>query len=467
MALNAVENLAGVRVAPQDLNAERAVLGALLISWSPKNDAFGDVVELLKPEDFYSGQHQIIYEATTRLFAAGQPVDAITIVDYLGKMGNLEKVGGADTIADLVGTSTTTANVEFYAKIVKNKAILRRLIEVGTRIEQLGYITGEEDIQNVIDIAEEEVYSLCDNASTSDYVSLNQGMDETWRIIENAKMSGRIDGVPTGLTMLDDCLGGLKPGQMVVVAARPGVGKSTLANGIAQTAAIHNKIPTIIFNLEMGYPEVMLRIISSELSIDHGDLRKGTLKDEEWERLEQFQSRLVDEHGVDLPLYIDDSANMSLMQIRTKCRRLSSSDQGLGLIIVDYLQLMQSDQRGIPRHEAVADISRKLKLLAKELKVPVIAIAQLNRSSEARSDGKPQLSDLRESGAIEQDADVVILIHDESKRHTREEREADPEKCHVGLAEIIVAKNRAGRTADFEVSAQLNYSRFRDYKHEL
>ncbi|GHT80712.1 replicative DNA helicase [Actinomycetota bacterium] len=452
----------GKRVPPQDINAEKSVIGALLLN----SDAFQDVVDILKPEDFYSPQHQIIYEAEIKLFADAKPVDAITLVDHLNTMGTLNKVGGAAQIHDVVGAVLSTANIEYYANIVKRKSILRRMISVGEKITQLGYMTGEEDVQNIVDIAEHEVFDLCEGASTTDYVTLKQGMERTREAILAASSAGDLDGVPTGITLLDNYLHGLKGGQMIVVAARPAVGKSTLAMGIAQKAAIHNHIPTIVFNLEMAYPEIMQRILSAEKSIDHERLRSGKLDDSEWQRIEQFERSLVDDKGKDIPLYLDDSANMSLMQIRTKARRLHSTD-GLGLIIVDYLQLMSSGGRVESRQQEVADISRKLKLLAKELNVPVIAISQLNRGSENRTDKKPQLSDLRESGAIEQDADVVILIHREEQGHTREEVEANPEKYKPGIADIIIAKNRAGRAGDFEVAAQMNYSRFKDLAREI
>ncbi|MDR2508891.1 MAG: replicative DNA helicase [Candidatus Ancillula sp.] len=449
------QDVLNLKTLPHDLDAERSVIGALLLD----QDSFADVVDTLSPKDFYSPQNEIIFDIELQLFSAAKPVDSITVVDALSKAGVLEKVGGREFIADLAANVISTANVTYYANIVKEHATLRNIIAAGVRIQQVGHTTEGRDAKNAIDIAESEVFALSHSDTNQDYVSLREGLGAAKDIIRSAQSSNGLDGVPTGLKMLDNhFLHGLKPGQMVVVAARPGVGKSTLALDIARKAAIGKKIPTIIFNLEMAYPEILLRLIAAEKEIDHGNLQNGRLSDGEWQRIEQFERSLLDSDGNEIPLFIDDSANISLMQIRTKSRRLFSKfDKGIGLIIVDYLQLMSSGMRVESRQQEVADMSRKLKLLAKELGVPIIAISQLNRGSETRGDKRPQLSDLRESGAIEQDADVVILVHREEMYHNRDD---DDEKARRGEADIIVAKNRAGRTGDFEVLAQLQYSRF-------
>jgi replicative DNA helicase len=444
---------------PHDEDAERAVIGALLLN----PDAFSDVIDILQPVDFYSPNHEIIYRAEIDLFADGEPVDAITLVDKLTKIGELTKIGGANAIHDIVGGVMSTANIAYYANIVAERALLRRIIRAGTRIEQLGFTTEGADVQNALNIAQEEVYALANNAGASDYVTIKQGLVATREQIELAQSGGGASGVETGLTALDNYLHGLKGGQMVVIAARPGVGKSVLSLDIARYAAIRNRIPTIMFNLEMAYPEILMRLLSAEKSISQENLQNGKLSDEEWQRIEQFERSLVDKEGHEVPLYVDDSANMSMMQIRTKCRRLASTKQGLGLVIVDYLQLMSSNERIENRQQEIAGFSRKLKLLAKELDVPIIAISQLNRGSEMRGDKTPQLSDLRESGAIEQDADVVLLIHREEMYH----KDDEDEKARPGEADIIVAKNRAGRTGHIVVSAQMQYSRFRNMAREV
>lgn len=455
--VSTTQDILNMRTLPHDLDAERSVIGALLLD----QDSFSDVVEILEQHDFYSPAHEVIYQIQLQLFSDAKPVDSITVVDALLKSGDLERVGGREYIADLASNVISTANVTYYAKIVKDHSTLRQVIAAGTRIQQAGYTTEGQDAETAIDIAESAVFELTHKGNSQDYVSLREGLVTAKEVIRSAQNSGEVDGVPTGVKMLDNhYLHGLKPGQMVVVAARPGVGKSTLALDIARCAAIRHKIPTIIFNLEMAYPEILLRLLAAEKEIDHGSLQNGRLTETEWERIEQFERSLTDTNGNEIPLFIDDSANISLMKIRTKCRRLFSRfDKGIGLVIVDYLQLMSSGQRVESRQQEVADMSRKLKLLAKEIGVPIIAISQLNRGSEARGDKRPQLSDLRESGAIEQDADVVLLVHREEMYHTQDEED---EKARRGEADIIIAKNRAGRTGDFEVLAQLQYSRFQD-----
>jgi replicative DNA helicase len=456
-----MEEEQGYRLPPSDIAAENSVVGALLLN----DKAINDVIDFLKPEDFYNPKFKLIYEAELALNSDSSPIDAITVIDYLTKNGNIEKVGGALEIHDLVGGVVSTANVEYYAKIVHDKALLRRIITTGASIEQSGFVNDGSDIQDIINSAQEKIYNLSENAAATDYVSIYGGFEKTMEALKKARdKDGEVDGVPTGLTMLDNYLNGLKGGQMIVIAARPGVGKSVLSLDIARNAAIKNNIPTIIFNLEMAYPEIMMRLISAELAIDQGKMRKGELGDDEWQRIEQLDKRFISKDGVEVPLYLDDSPNMSMTQIRTKCRRLSSSDRGLGLIIIDYLQLMSSGQRVESRQQEVSDISRKLKLLAKELDVPVIAISQLNRGSEQRGDRTPQLSDLRESGAIEQDADVVILIHREEMYHKSDEGD---DKARKGEADIIIAKNRAGRTGDFVVTAQMHLSRFKTLSQEF
>ncbi|MDR0951275.1 MAG: replicative DNA helicase [Candidatus Ancillula sp.] len=455
--------IGNLKLPPQDLNAEKAVLGALLLN----SDRFGNVADILSEEDFYSVPNSIIYKAAYKLFADGSPVDAITVVDQLTKSNELEKVGGTDAIFDISASVPSAANVEYYARIVKDKAILRQMINIGIHIEDLGYQTESEEVKTAINIAQEEVFELTEGASSQDYQSIGESMPSVIDMIKQSADNGEIDGVPTGFRRLDQNFAGLKGGQVIVIAARPGVGKSTLSNDIARCAAIHNNIPTVIFNLEMSYHEIVKRFISAELSIDANALKTGRLKPEEWEKITAFQKKMTGETtGKPVPLYIDDSANLNMMQIRTKCRRLKAAGN-LGLVIVDYLQLMTSGERVESRQQEVSSISRRLKLLAKELDVPVIAISQLNRQSEGIAGVKkrePQLSDLRESGSIEQDADIVVFIHREDMGVDEEEllNDEDGKKYHAGEAKIIIAKNRAGNMDGFWVAALLHWCRFQD-----
>lgn len=459
----------GRRVPPQDLLAEKAVLGSLMLN----NGSFSEVLDLLLPEDFYSPANEQIYDAMFQLLSDGSPIDQITVIDKLTKTGKLEQIGGADTVIDIVEQAGTSANIEYYAEIVKNMSILRRLIQTGARIEQLGYTTEGSDVNEALNIAQESVYKLGMNSGQQEYTTATNVLTNTLKKIEELrKTSGKLTGVPTGLIDIDNVLHGLKPGQMVVIAARPGVGKSTLANNIAITAAIHNKIPTIMFNLEMAQEEIMMRILSAELSIEHGSLTKGTVKPEEMQRIEQFANTLRGTDNSPIPLYIDDSPNISMPSIRTKSRQILSEFEGKtsndrkGLIIIDYLNLMSSGERSESRQQEVADISRKLKLLAKELQVPVIAITQISREAEKQSSsGRPKMSHLRESGAIEQDADIVILIHQEYVKQN--EGEEGGKRVRKPEAEIIIEKNRSGQTGVYQVVGQLNYCRFNNFSRDV
>ncbi|MDR1447405.1 MAG: replicative DNA helicase [Candidatus Ancillula sp.] len=447
------------RVPPQDLDAERAVVGGLLLN----SNAFADVIDILDADDFYFPAYSTLFQAEIDLFADGLPVDAITVSDALSDRGELEKIGGALAIHEIVEQTPSTANISHYAGIVHKKSTMRKIIRAGAKIEQLGYLA-QDDVENAINIAQNETYELSENSNASDLRRLVDLIGPTKMVIEETKNSDQMNGVPIGIRQLDEILHGLKGGQMVVVAARPGVGKSTLALDIARNATIRKNISTIIFNLEMSYTEIVMRLLSAENAVDHSKLRRGNLDKMEWQRIEAFENRLVDADGNSAPLFIDDSANMSMMQIRTKCRRLASSNTGLGLVIIDYLQLMSSGGKDESRQQEVAGLSRKIKLLAKELNIPIIAIAQLNRGSEQRQDKRPQLSDLRESGAIEQDADIVLFVHREEMYHSKDD---DPAKARPGEADIIVAKNRGGITAEVAVSAQLHYCRFVPLSRDL
>ncbi|MFE9092706.1 replicative DNA helicase [Streptomyces sp. NPDC007264] len=433
------------RVPPQDLDAEQSVLGGMLLS----KDAIADVVEVLKGHDFYRPAHETIYQAVLDLYAKGEPADPITVAAELTKRGEITKVGGAPYLHTLVQTVPTAANAEYYAQIVHERAVLRRLVEAGTRITQMGY-AADGDIDEIVNSAQAEIFAVTEQRTAEDYLPLSEIMEGALDEIEAiGSRSGEMTGVPTGFTDLDQLTNGLHPGQMIIIAARPAMGKSTLALDFARAASIKHNLPSVIFSLEMGRNEIAMRLLSAEARVALHHMRSGTMTDEDWTRLAR---RMPDVSAA--PLYIDDSPNLSMMEIRAKCRRLKQRND-LKLVVIDYLQLMQSgSKRSESRQQEVSEMSRNLKLLAKELELPVIALSQLNRGPEQRTDKKPMVSDLRESGSIEQDADMVILLHREDAY--------EKESPRAGEADIIVGKHRNGPTATITVAFQGHYSRFVD-----
>lgn len=432
------------RTPPQDLAAEQSVLGGMLLS----KDAIADVIEELRGQDFYRPAHELIYDAIIDLYGRGEPADAVTVAAELNKRGELGRVGGAAYLHTLISSVPTAANAGYYARLVRDQAVLRRLVEAGTRIAQLGYATDGGDVDDLVNTAQAEVYAVTERRSSEDYVPLRDTINLTMEEIENNANRGEgMVGVPTGFADLDALTNGLHPGQMVIVAARPAIGKSTLSLDICRSASIKHGLTSVIFSLEMGRTELTMRLLSAEAGVPLQNMRKGTMRDEDWTKVAAAMSRVSE-----APLFIDDSPNMSLMEIRAKCRRLKQR-HGLRLVVVDYLQLMTSGKRVESRQQEVSEFSRALKLLAKELEVPVIAVAQLNRGPEQRTDKKPMMSDLRESGSLEQDADVVMLLHRE---------DAYDKDSRPGEADIIVAKHRNGPTDTITVAFQGHYSRFHD-----
>ncbi|RZQ65438.1 replicative DNA helicase [Amycolatopsis suaedae] len=436
------------RQPPQDLAAEQSVLGGMLLS----KDAIADVVEVLRPGDFYRPAHQAVYDCVLDLYGRGEPADPITISAELERRGELGRVGGAPYLHTLIATVPTAANAGYYAEIVAEKAILRRLVEAGTRIVQYGYSANARDggdINEVVDRAQAAIYEVTERRTSEDYVALEELLQPTMDEIDAiASRGGSAQGVPTGFTDLDDLTNGLHPGQMIIVAARPGVGKSTLGLDFARSCSIKHGMSSVIFSLEMSRTEIVMRMLSAEAKIRLQDMRGGRMTDDDWTRLARRMSEISE-----APLFIDDSPNMTMMEIRAKARRLKQRND-LKLVVVDYMQLMTSGKRVESRQQEVSEFSRQLKLLAKELEVPVVAISQLNRGPEQRTDKRPMLSDLRESGSLEQDADIVILIN----RPDAWERD-DP---RAGEADLILAKHRAGPLNTVVVAHQLHYSRFAD-----
>jgi len=430
------------RVAPHNLEAEQSTLGGMLLS----QEAVAEVFEVVSGADFYAPKHELIYNAVLSLFGKGEPTDVIAVTDELNKSGSLVKAGGADYLHSLTSYVPTAANASYYAKIVSDKAILRRLIDAGTRIAQSGY-ESQGEVEDLVNQAQAEVYRVSSLSSREDYVGLSDSIEAAIREIETAqKRGGEMTGVPTGFTDLDAYTHGLHPGQLVIVAARPAVGKSTFALDVARNAAIKHNQATIFFSLEMGRAEIAMRMLSAESSIYLQYMRKGTVSEGDWTKLAAVRGRIND-----APLYIDDSPNMSLVEIRAKCRRLSQQVD-LKMVVIDYIQLMSSGKKVESRQQEVSEFSRALKLLAKELGLPVVALSQLNRQAEQAKDKRPEISHLRESGSLEQDADVVILLH----------REGIYEKDHprAGEADLILAKQRNGPTGTVTVAFHGQYSRF-------
>lgn len=387
------------RTPPQDIAAEQSVLGGMMLS----KDAIADVVENLKPIDFYRPAHEMVYNAVLDLYARGEPADAVTVAAELTKRGEIGRVGGAPYLHTLISSVPTAANAEYYARIVREQAVLRRLVEAGTRIVQMGY-AADGDVDEIVNSAQAEVYAVTEQRTSEDYAPLSDIMEGALDEIEAiGSRNGQMSGVPTGFTDLDALTNGLHPGQMIVIAARPAMGKSTLALDFARACSIRHNLPSVIFSLEMGRNEIAMRLLSAEARVALHHMRSGSMTDEDWTRLAR---RMPDVSAA--PLYIDDSPNLSMMEIRAKCRRLKQRND-LRLVVIDYLQLMTGggSRRAESRQQEVSEMSRNLKLLAKELEVPVIALSQLNRGPEQRTDKKPMVSDLRESGCLTADTRVL------------------------------------------------------------
>ncbi|HZN71841.1 MAG TPA: replicative DNA helicase [Micromonosporaceae bacterium] len=436
------------RSPPQDVAAEQCVLGGMLLS----KDAIADVVEIVRSADFYRPIHATIFERVLDLYGRGDPADMITVTAALADSGELARVGGAPYLHTLISSVPTAANAGYYARIVAERAVLRRLVEAGTRIVQLGYGAAAgagRDVDDIVDLAQQAVYDVTERRVSEDFAVLSELLQPTLDEIEAVgAQSGVMTGIPTGFTDLDRLLNGLHAGQLVVVAGRPGLGKSTASMDFARNAAVRFNLASVIFSLEMSKVEIVMRLLSAESRVPLHVLRSGQLSDDDWTKLARRMGEISE-----APLFVDDTPNMTLMEIRAKARRLKQRHD-LKLVIVDYLQLMTSPKRVESRQQEVADLSRGLKLLAKEIECPVVAVSQLNRGPEQRTDKRPQLSDLRESGSIEQDADVVLLLHREDYY--------DKESPRAGEADFIVAKHRNGPTDTITVAAQLHLSRFVD-----
>lgn len=432
------------RTPPQDLAAEMSVLGAMLMS----KDAVSDVVEIVRGTDFYRPAHEFIFEAIVNLYGRGEPADPVTVAAELTKRGELSRVGGAVYLHDLLASVSIAANASYYATIVRDKAVLRRLVNASIRISQLGY-AGMGDVDAIVDEAQQTLFEVTENKQNEDYKPLSLLVQPTMDEMEAIARNDAIAGVPTGISQLDAMTNGLHPGQMVIVAARPGVGKSTLALDFCRSSALQNDLCAAFFSLEMSQTEIVMKLVSAQAGVSLKNIRSGSMNDMEWDKVTQELGKMSEK-----PFYIDDSPNLTMMEIRSKARRLKQRHD-LKLIVIDYIQLMSSGKKVESRQLEVSEFSRQIKLLAKELEVPVVALSQLNRGPEQRKDGVPQLSDLRESGSLEQDADIVILLH-------REELYNQNEPSVKGLADLHIAKHRNGELGKVECVFQGHYSRFVD-----
>lgn len=434
------------RQPPHDNEAEQGVLGAMLLS----PNTITDIIEELIPDDFYRPAHQLIYRAILDLFSDNKDVDPVIVAGRLDRNHDLERVGGAPYLHTLISSVPTAANARYYAEIVAEKAVLRRLVDAGTRVVQLGYEGTEgAEVDVVVDMAQQEVFAIAQRNVTEDYAILADILQPTMDELDELSTHGGLArGIPTGFIDLDNLTNGLHGGQMIIVAARPGVGKSTLALDFMRSCSIKHNKASVIFSLEMSKSEIVMRLLSAETEIRLSDMRAGRMSDEAWAKLANRVGQISE-----APLFIDDSANLTMMEIRSKARRLKQKHD-LQMIVVDYLQLMSSGKRVESRQQEVSEFSRQLKLLAKELDVPLVAISQLNRGPESRTDKRPQLADLRESGSLEQDADMVMLLYRPDSQDKDDER--------AGEADIILSKHRGGPIDTVQVAHQLHYSKFVD-----
>ncbi|WP_139492481.1 replicative DNA helicase [Brevibacillus dissolubilis] len=435
------------RVPPQNLEAEQSVLGAVFLS----KDALITAVEILQPEDFYKASHQRIFKIFLDLYEKGEPVDLVTVTAELQQQKVLEEVGGVTYLTDLASSVPTAANVEYYAKIVEEKSLLRRLIRTATKIANDGY-TREDDVGEIIADAEKYILEISHNRNSGGFIPIKDALMETYEKIEAlSQQTGDITGIPTGYTDLDKMTSGFQRSDLIILAARPSVGKTAFALNVAQNVAARANETVAIFSLEMGASQLVQRMICAEGNLDAQKMRSGRLDEDDWQKLTMAIGTLAK-----APVYIDDTPGITVQDIRAKCRRLQQ-ERGLGMILIDYLQLIQGRGKGDNRQQEVSEISRTLKGIARELNVPVIALSQLSRGVEQRQDKRPMMSDIRESGAIEQDADIVAFLYRDDYY--------DKETENKNVIEIIIAKQRNGPTGTVELAFLKEYNKFVNLEH--
>jgi len=432
-----------VKVPPQNVEAERAVIGGLLID----PDAANKVIEFLQSEDFYRENHKVIFDAIVSLYQKNEPADIVTVTNELRSLGTLEKAGGASYLSAIVDSTPTAANIVHYAKIVHEKAILRRLITGATEITEMGYSDSLVDVDDLLDRAEGIIFEIAQRRFKPSFYAVKDIVKDSFKTIEELyERKDVVTGIPSGFKELDRLTSGFQKSDLIVVAGRPSMGKTALALNMVVNAALETGISAAIFSLEMSKEQLMMRLLCSEARVDASKLRSGFLSEADWPKLTRAAGLLSE-----TKIFIDDSPAMNVLEMRAKARRLQK-EHNLGMVVVDYLQLVKGIGAAESREREISEISRSLKALAKELNVPVIAISQLNRAVENRTDKRPQLADLRESGSIEQDADLVMFVYsDEFYNKDSDEK---------GIAEIIIGKQRNGPTGRVKLAFLAPYTRF-------
>ena len=432
------------KIPPHDIEAEQAVIGSMLTD----KEAVNAAIESLKEDAFYREDNRAIYQAIINLYSKSEPIDIITLKDELESMGKFEQVGGFEYLASLPDKVPTTANVQKYIKIVEEKSVLRNLIKTANEIIELGY-NPTEDVEDIMDGAEKKIFDIMQSKNTKSYTPIKDVLVESFTNLEKLyNQKQHVTGVPTQFYDLDDKTAGLHGSELILVAARPAMGKTAFALNIATNAALRANVPVAIFSLEMSKDQLVNRMLCSEAMVDSNKVRTGKIDDDDWIKLADTMGDLSE-----APIYIDDTPGISINEIRAKCRKLKL-EKNIGLVVIDYLQLVQGSSKRAQgsREQEISEISRSLKILAKEINVPVIALSQLSRAPEQRPDHRPMLSDLRESGAIEQDADIVMFLYrDDYYNEDSEDK---------GLAEVIVAKHRAGSTGTVKLVWLGNYTKF-------
>lgn len=435
---------------PSNLDAEEALLGAMLLS----RDAIAAATEFVKPESFYRPAHGYVFAAIASLYAAGEPADPITVAEELRRAGVLEAVGGEAVIVRLQASAPAVSNAGRYAAIIAELALLRSMITTAGEIAELGYSL-PDDVEAALDTAESLVYNLAQNRNESSLAEVRNLLDGAMTRLEQLYEAGSaITGTPTGYVDLDELLSGLQPSALVVVGARPAMGKTAFALGMAAHAAINARLPVLVFSLEMSHVELVQRLLSSEARVDASKMRNGRLTEPDWEKITRAMTPLGESE-----IWIDDNPNVTVIEIKSKARKLKAQKGKLGLIVVDYVQLMTGRTGAENRQVEVAEISRGLKILARELETPVIALAQLNRGLEQRADKRPMLSDLRESGSLEQDADVVLFLYRDEVYNA--------ETPDAGIAEVIVAKHRSGPTGTVRLAWLGQFTKFANMARDV
>ncbi|MED9948303.1 MULTISPECIES: replicative DNA helicase [Peptostreptococcales] len=437
------------RIPPHSVESEQSILGSILLD----KDAIITVAETITPSDFYKDAHRVIYESMMALNNKNEPIDMVTLTDELRKRGYLDDIGGVTYLTSLSTIVPTTSNVKYYADIVKEKSVLRQLIKASNDIINLGYGSGES-AENVLDFAEKKIFDISQERTNDDFKPINQVLMDTYDMIESIYSNkSDVTGVTTGFKDLNKKINGLQRTDLILVAARPAMGKTAFALNLVQNAAIKGNASVAVFSLEMSKEQLAQRMIAAQSNVELKKMKTGTLNDADWPRIISAMAVMSD-----AKIFIDDTPGIKINELRSKCRKLKM-EQGLDLVMIDYLQLMESDSKNESRQQEISKISRSLKILAKELDCPVVALSQLSRAPEQRADHRPVLSDLRESGAIEQDADIVMFLYRDEYYHSDSEKK--------DLAEVIIAKNRHGETGSVELVWMGSIQRFGDKVKDL